>query len=164
MVVVAEAVNKTWPAERYLRLGPMVATAILLLNDHVLKDRWGNELTGKLSDLAGVFLLPLVLIAAYEIALFIAKKPWPATSQRLLMCIAVTGAGFSLVKLSPTVADWYGLVLGELRWPFEALLSIIVRSPLANRRSVQVTADWTDLAALPMLWVSWRLGTRYIES
>lgn len=156
--------NKSWPAERFLRLGPILATALLLLNDHVLKARWGNVLTGKLSDLAGVFLLPLVLVAAYEIALFMTERPWRATPRQLLICIVVTGASFSLVKLSPTAADCYGLVLGGLRWPFEALLSTIVRSPLANRRSVQVTADWTDLVALPMLLVSWRLGTRYIKS
>jgi len=34
---------------------------ILLINDHILKDMYGNWLTGKLSDFAGLLILPLFL-------------------------------------------------------------------------------------------------------
>lgn len=43
----------------------IVGLLILLLNDLVLKDQIGNELTGKLSDFAGLFIFPLFWVAFF---------------------------------------------------------------------------------------------------
>ncbi len=37
------------------------ALGVLIFNDHFLKAAWGNVLTGKLSDFAGLFLAPVLL-------------------------------------------------------------------------------------------------------
>jgi hypothetical protein len=68
---------------------PLAAAAALLINDHLLKAaEWPHPLvTGKLSDVAGLFVFPILLTAI--------TRRWPA-----LWCLA-TGIGFALVKLSP---------------------------------------------------------------
>lgn len=45
--------------------GFIIALAILLLNDFILKDLYGNWLTGKLSDFAGLFAFSLFFIAFF---------------------------------------------------------------------------------------------------
>lgn len=43
----------------------IIALVILLLNDFILKDLYGNWLTGKLSDFAGLFVFSLFFIAVF---------------------------------------------------------------------------------------------------
>jgi hypothetical protein len=47
---------------------PLAAVAVLALNDHVLKRLWPSALTGKLSDVAGLFFFPVLLAALIRIA------------------------------------------------------------------------------------------------
>jgi hypothetical protein len=42
---------------------PLFALATLILNDHVLKQRYPGWVTGKLSDVAGMVFFPLLLLA-----------------------------------------------------------------------------------------------------
>ena len=55
--------------ERNLQLlvspGFLVALSVLLLNDFVLKLQFNNVFTGKLSDFAGLFILPLFWTALF---------------------------------------------------------------------------------------------------
>ena len=54
---------RSWPAMReFFGPLPLAAVALLAVNDHVLKARWPGLVTGKLSDVAGCFLLPLFLV------------------------------------------------------------------------------------------------------
>ena len=46
----------------------LVALGVLLLNDHMLKEQHGNWWTGKLSDVAGMVLFPVLLVAVFETA------------------------------------------------------------------------------------------------
>src|SRR5438093_11910351 len=41
----------------------VAAVTVLLLNDHVLKQAWPSPITGKLSDFAGLYFAPWVLIS-----------------------------------------------------------------------------------------------------
>ena len=41
----------------------LISLSLLLLNDHVLKAAYGNWLTGKLSDFAGIFMVSVLLFA-----------------------------------------------------------------------------------------------------
>jgi hypothetical protein len=43
----------------------LLGLALLLLNDFVLKEAFGNALTGKLSDFAGMFIFPLFWLALF---------------------------------------------------------------------------------------------------
>ncbi len=57
------------PGDLLLNPWALVSVAVILINDHVLKGgAFGNTMTGKLSDVAGVFLLPpLLLISVLEV-------------------------------------------------------------------------------------------------
>ena len=46
----------------------VLGLTILLINDHILKNLYGNWLTGKLSDFAGVLILPIFLKAVFAIS------------------------------------------------------------------------------------------------
>ena len=51
------------------------AVALLLLNDHVLKQAFPSILTGKLSDFAGLFFFPFLLAVLVGLTGWGAKRP-----------------------------------------------------------------------------------------
>jgi hypothetical protein len=111
--------------------------AVLLINDHVLKDAWPGVITGKLSDFAGMLMFPPVL--AVVLAMFL-----PKVSARLIAGSAViaTGVCFAALKVSPVVAE-----LASRAWS-------VPNGPSA------VLADSTDLVALPTLALAWAVWQR----
>lgn len=84
------------------RPAPALALFVLVLNDHLLKGAGllPAALTGKLSDLAGLFFFPILLTAALRLP--------PAAS------CALTGLAFSTLKLDPAINalanQWWGAV------------------------------------------------------
>src|SRR5690349_13071723 len=78
--------------------GTLLALALLLLNDHVLKAAYPGWWTGKLSDAAGLVLAPpLLALLAHRL------PPWAA--------LATTAAGFVLVK-----GCGYGAAAASAAW------------------------------------------------
>lgn len=123
----------------------LAALALLVVNDWVLKPRWGpNLLTGKLSDVAGLAAAPVVLTALVGLVLRAPRAlgarvdPF-LTRRRLALAVAATGAGFAAIKLSPTAAGWFTAAIGLVR-------------------PASVALDRTDLLCLPMLAVAWWIG------
>jgi hypothetical protein len=78
---------------------PLLAILLLVANDHLLKGSGllPGRLTGKLSDVAGLFFFPLLLVSILD----------PVAPQRVrgrplaLGCAAATGLVFAALKLSP---------------------------------------------------------------
>jgi hypothetical protein len=124
----------------------LLAVAVLVVNDWVLKPRLGpGVLTGKLSDLAGLVFAPVALSAAIGLVLHLAAgldaRVDPSLSRRrLVLCTAVTGAVFAAVKLDPGAAR----ILAEL-------VSLLGR-PAA------IYLDRTDLLCLPGLAIALWIG------
>jgi len=122
----------------------------LLVNDHILKPApWApGWLTGKLSDVAGLFFFPrlLTLIIALLPLHLIARQfdPAPQHQRHMLVSCVLTGLAFTALQLSPLFVELTHALLDPL-W-----------TPLTSR-PVQVTMDPTDLLALPMLVLSHRL-------
>lgn len=101
-------------------------------NDHLLKATFHNTLTGKLSDFAGCFFLPLYVSAMLALA-----TPW-SLQWRLRIGVGVTLAIFVPVSISRAAAD------------FVCRLVEVVAIPLGI--GVQrIASDPTDLIALPMI-------------
>jgi hypothetical protein len=111
---------------------PLAAVALLALNDRVLKAAFHNAVTGKLSDLAGCFFLPL-----YVSALLSLVTGWTLRT-RLITGAAVTTALFASVKLSHAAA---GAVCR-----FTAVLGAPLGYPVQR-----IACDRTDLIALPLV-------------
>jgi hypothetical protein len=113
-----------------------VALVVLLANDHLLKGAGlvGGWLTGKLSDFAG-------LIVATMLAAVLAGRLRATVSARAVAFGAVA-ATFAATKISPTAAH---AVESGLGW-----LGLRAR----------ICVDRTDLLALVVLPVAWRLVAR----
>lgn len=128
---------------------PLVAMAVLALNDHWGKAAFPGFVTGKLSDLAGLAFFPLLLQAAWEV---VSRRP---PSRRALVAATIaTGAVFAATKTLPAATSVWAWALGALQWPALALVT-------GQARPVPVAAvcDPTDLLALPALgiavWTGW---------
>ena len=129
----------------------LLAVVVLVVNDWVIKQVWTGSgtartlIAGKLSDVAGLAFAPVVLSAAIGLALVLAARLGarvdPSLSRRrLLLCIAATGAGFALVKLSPDAADVLARALSHFGRPASFYL------------------DRTDLLTLPALAIAYWIG------
>jgi len=138
------------PANELLAPVPLLALAGLVVNDWLLKPSGLPEwITGKLSDLAGVFVFPLILTAACDLALFAAARlgarvDYTLRRWKLAVAITATAIAFAATKLSPAVAD----------------LVAHVTAVLFGRG--EVMADRYDLIALPLLAATWWHGRRTI--
>lgn len=106
----------------------LVSLAVLLVNDHVLKARYGNAITGKLSDFAGMVVAPLVLAAIVEAVAPRLRRDGVAWGSAAAVAI-----GFALVKAWAPATHAY-----------EACFEMIWRG------HVTLVRDATDLVALPM--------------
>src|SRR5262245_30744126 len=113
------------------------ALALLLANDRWLKyaDLAPGWLTGKLSDLAGMIVAPVLL----AVLLGVRRR------GALLACHVAVGLVFSLIKLSPWCADAWSWSMGLFGYPWTIVL------------------DPTDLLALPTLLISWRALLPYMD-
>ncbi|MCJ0904563.1 hypothetical protein [Rhodococcus sp. ARC_M6] len=135
------------PGDLLLRPLALISVAVVLINDHVLKDAFGNVLTGKLSDIAGVFLFPILLLSVLEVA----RRTLVGTGA-IAWSVAVTGIGFAAVKLIPVVGDAYEYTIGFLRWA--------ARGFSGEFAPILVYRDPSDLWVLPILIASYFVITR----
>ena len=131
----------------------IIALALWLLNDHLLKSVFGNELTGKLSDGAGLIVFPLVLLS-----LVAALVPGLALEERsrkrlLGLVISMTGGILVMLNLSEWTASWVYELVTLLQWPFVAGIAVIQGEGLPEWNRVSGTVDPTDLWTLPCLGI-----------
>lgn len=113
---------------------PLAAVLLLALNDHLLKGAGllPGWLTGKLSDVVGLFFFPALLTAAVRGMASLLGRPPPRAGGALgLGAVLLTGAVFTAAKL----------------WP--ALNIMLARS------WGLLAMDPTDLLALPVLGLAW---------
>ncbi len=132
----------------------LLALAVLALNDHVLKWQFGTWWTGKLSDVAGVFLLPLLMVGLLRMVppgrRLLARRPTAVHAA----AIGLTATGFALVKTIPAVDRAYEVAVGTLRWAARSV-PVLWGSEPAVWRPIIVTPDPTDLIVLPVLVATW---------
>jgi hypothetical protein len=147
------------PVEEFVHPWPLLAMAVLGVNDHVLKGSgWlPGWLTGKLSDFAGLFFFPLFLTAAVGTLLAALHRlgrgrgpdyslaPW-----KLMAAIALTAVIFVPLKLSE---DWGSLYI-------RAMQALDVLGWFGH---FQVTKDPTDLVALVMFPLAYLHGRRFVR-
>jgi hypothetical protein len=120
------------------------ATALYAFNDWWLKAHWPGLLSGKLSDVAGMVVLPLTLHALAELC---ARRP--LGRRWLLAMVLITMAGFSAVELLPAAEAAWCWSWGALQWPFRAGWALAQSGALPPVRPVLAWADPTDLLTVP---------------
>ena len=109
------------------------AVVVLALNDHVLKQAWPGWVTGKLSDVAGLVVAPLLLAVLLAACGVRRSREWSAG----LVVVA-----FAVTKTSAAAASWVSAA-----WSLTGIDTLIL-------------ADPTDLLALPAVLVALRLWRR----
>ncbi len=143
---------RTRPGDGLLHPVPLAAIGLLLVNDHLLKAAWPGPLTGKLSDVAGLILFPLVLVASWEFARTGLGRPVTVGLGASVVAVVTTGVVFAFVKLDPIGADLYRVGLGIAQWPFAAAIAVLTAQPIPQLgQTVSFVADTSDLVALPAL-------------
>jgi hypothetical protein len=116
----------------------LVAVLVLLANDHVAKHLWPGPVTGKVSDVAGLFVAtPLVALALAAVGL--------RARAAVAAAVAATGVLFVLIKIDEDAAQ-----VASAMWTAVAGPS-------------RVLADPTDLLATPALGLAWWLGSRCLH-
>lgn len=152
------------PADGLLHPVAVLALVVLVVNDQVLKAAWPGVVTGKLSDVAGLIVAPLVVQAAWEVIQWVAGR-WSGPSARVLAIAIVTvGVTFAAVQVWPPATDLYRGAMGVAQWPLRLLASLVTGTPRPNLVPVQTVADAADLLALPALAVTWWVGRRRVRS
>ncbi len=117
----------------------LLAIALMLFNDFVLKAAAPGWLTGKLSDFAGLVILPI--LAAGMLALLPWHERWQ-TRAPILGGVLLVGAWFALVKSVPALNQAFVQVAARAGAP------------------VRLVLDSGDLLALSMLPLSYMIWLR----
>lgn len=128
---------------------PLLAVAVLVINDRYLKAAYPSWWTGKLSDMAGLFFFPLFLCASVCLMMNLRRgrrNIYWINRLGLIAAIAGTALVFTLVKVWPP-ATW-----------------IYIRSLEVLGFPSQVTYDPSDLWTLLVLPFTYLHGRRFIES
>jgi hypothetical protein len=85
----------------YLRHPAILAALILTaLNDHLLKSYFHNFLTGKISDVTGLFYFPVFLYALYDLYRAPKSSHEFINIKRLTWCVIVTDFLFVIFKFT----------------------------------------------------------------
>jgi hypothetical protein len=135
---VDRAESPALPVGEALHPIALAAVLVLVINDWLLKPRWHDWVTGKLSDVAGLAFAPVVLSAVIGLALRLAGAKDPSLShRRLVACCVATAAGFAAVKLCAPVRDHLAQLIGH---------------------HAEFYPDLSDLLTLPAVLVSYAIG------
>jgi hypothetical protein len=141
----------------------LLSLCVLIVNDHVLK-RWApGVLSGKLSDFAVLVLLPLLLHGVLELLIErVGGRPLTAGENHRMLygCLVLSLLVFALPEVWPPAATAYRYGFAALRYPFKLLFSLASGKNAPHFVPVRATADVTDLLALPMGFVAYRVGRR----
>jgi hypothetical protein len=121
---------------------PAAALALLVANDVWWKAAFHNELTGKLSDVAVCFVMPLFLSELLGLSLAVAPR------VRLAAGAAFTAVLFTLLELVPWCTQ---RALAALTWlgPYVGLPG-----------GYCMTSDPTDLLCVPLVLLAYGYGLR----
>ena len=131
--------------DELLRPLPLLAVGIFALNNLALKSAMPGLFTGKLSDVAVCFFMPLYVSALLAVR-FSSTPRWRRTALGAFLTAAVLGA----INLSAAASRAHDVVLG-------ALASLARLTPAPN------VVDPTDLWALPMTLAA-VLYARHLDS
>ncbi len=135
---------------RSLILHPVALTALvaLVVNDHVLKARYPGWVTGKLSDFAGLILLPTLIVVTVELA-----TRTPLSRSAVWAISSAVALGFVLAEITDLGAQVYEHGMGLMQLPFRYLISGADAAV-----PVRHVADLADLIALPAAYVVCLIG------
>jgi hypothetical protein len=121
----------------------------MIVNDHWLKANHPGLVSGKLSDVAVLVLLPFLFVAFADLA----RLRWsslPVPGQlAVVTSVALAVAVFVVIEVVPAGGEVYRWSLGALQWPVRAALATLADDVVPGIAPVRLTSDVTDLLTLP---------------
>ena len=138
-----------------LHPGCLLALGVWWLNDDVLKARYHNWLTGKLSDLACMVVFPVLVLCVIQLAQSLRGVCWLPSRAQVLVTVVGVGLVFAGINLSATVGSAYQAVFARVLQPF-----LFVFHGIDGLPAIGHTRDPTDLLALPGLLFAYWLAPR----
>lgn len=150
------------PGDLLLHPVAIAALVVVILNDRVLKVHYPGEVSGKLSDFAGLVYFPLFIVASIEgVRWLLRRRPWELTYRAVVIATAVVGVAMVLIKTWDPAGEVYRTVMGVVLWPVDAFGSLADGGGLPPLGRANLVRDPTDLVALVCLalplWVGHRL-------
>jgi hypothetical protein len=128
---------------------PIAALLLLIVNDHVLKPNHPGWLSGKLSDVAVLALLPFLFVAVADLAgILWPRLPAPRRAA-VLISVVVAMVLFSAIEVIPIAGDAYRWGLGLAQWPVRAVAALLASTGVPGVLPVRLTFDPSDLLTLP---------------
>ena len=124
-----------------------------LVNDHLLKRLMPGALSGKLSDVACLIVVPVMALTVVE--LFTSEE----NHRRRVVCLILAGAFAAGAMVSINIwtpaARLYEHSMGVLQWPLQVVGNLIhgqaPRAPVAVRLTMDASDAWTaPCAFLPL--------------
>lgn len=128
----------------------LVALAALWLNDHTWKLEHPGWWTGKISDFAGLLMLPVLVHA-------LLRRLGRGSRRTTAAFTVLGGVWFSLANLWAPGQLVFEHVFGLLRWLPTAFVAGLGGQGLPPLHAVSLTPDPSDLLALPMIVLGWLL-------
>ena len=156
------AAPRAVPGDGMLHPVILIAVAILLINDQLLKAAWPGPVTGKLSDIAGLVFFPVLIVAAWEVAA--RRRPFAGpTPHAIGMAVVVTGFVFASVKSNAACAQLVATAVALLQWPFAVVLTSVQGAPAPTIGTpIRLVVDASDLLVIPALAIPLALGLRRV--
>lgn len=134
------------PIDFFIHPLPLLAVVLTAVNDHYLKYKYPNFLTGKISDFAGLFYFPLFISAVVVLSIRLFQKDYVFNARLLTVMILLTDMIFCGLKLNQTAKDFF------VNWFSKHLFSITV------------TSDATDLIALSASVACYFFARQFFET
>jgi hypothetical protein len=131
----------------------LCALCVWFLNDHLLKGNGPGWITGRLSDITCLMVVPLMPVAVIELWQSREGRKWEPSHWVLVVSVILTGAVMATINTIDIAAWAYRHGLAALQWPFLQAITLLWHGKLAPWRLVQLTMDPTDLWTLPALIV-----------
>lgn len=137
----------------------LVAVALLVLNDHVLKRAYPGFLTGKLSDVAGMVFFPLLLTS-----IVLAVRPSAPRERVLAVACLATAVVFAATKTLPVANEAYRVAWGAMQWPVRALVAWARGRATPGIARVVLVRDPSDVLAVPFVLVAFAAGRSWFRT
>lgn len=152
------------PGDLLLHPVALVALVLVIFNDRVLKVQFPSELSGKLSDFAGLVYFPLFLVAVIEGARWLRRRVgWELTPRAVIVAVLVIGAAFTAIKVSYPAGEAYRSAMGIVLYPVDVVSHVARGNGVPPVARVSLVQDKVDLIAIPALllpvWVAMRVMT-----
>lgn len=137
---------------------PWLIGALFLwaLNDHVFKPMFSNAITGKLSDVACLVVVPVLFAGVAEqlARQWFEEKAVTRLERKVLIVSALFAASvMALINIAPWAAHVYRFGLGLAQWPFRAAFALLNGEGSTAFALVSLTMDATDLWTIPAVLV-----------